>query len=178
MAATLVKSDLTGEGISLRFAGMSEGKRTKILVVDDEPALRELMHQLLTEQGHVAVTAADGREALAVAERERPDLILLDIAMPVLDGLETCRQLRARPATRDIRIIMMTAYDSRDRLEDSIVAGADDFIGKPVNLTELQVRIGSMLKVKDMADEVARLEAYIKSLDQLRAQAAEPTAKL
>ncbi|MEI6085530.1 MAG: response regulator [Verrucomicrobiota bacterium] len=85
-----------------------------------------------------------------------------------MDDLETCRQIRANPATSQTRIIILTAYDSRDRLEESIVAGADDFLGKPVDLTELQVRINSMLKVKDLQDEAERLEAYIKSMHDLR----------
>jgi DNA-binding response OmpR family regulator len=151
---------------------MSEAKQTKILVVDDEPSIREFLYQILTDEGHEVFTAGDGREALPIAVEKQPDLILLDIAMPNMNGMETCRQLRERPTTRHIRIIMLTAYDSRDRLEESIVAGADDFLGKPVNLAELQVRIGSMLKVKDMQDEVERLEAYIKSMNDLRAQAA------
>jgi DNA-binding response OmpR family regulator len=150
---------------------MSEAKPTKILVVDDEPSIREFLHQILTEDGFEVLTAGDGREALPIAVKEQPDLILLDIAMPNMDGMETCRQLRERPTTRNIRIIMLTAYDSRDRLEESIVAGADDFLGKPVNLAELQVRVRSMIKVKNMADEVERLEAYIKSMDALRSQA-------
>jgi len=151
---------------------MSEVK-TKILVVDDEPSIREFLHEILTDEGHQVFTASDGREALLMAVKEQPDLILLDIMMPHMDGMETCRQLRERPTTRHIRIIMLTAYDSRDRLEESIVAGADDFLGKPVNLAELQVRVGSMLKVKDMQDEVERLEAYIKSMNDLRAHPAQ-----
>jgi putative two-component system response regulator len=143
----------------------------KILVVDDEPYIREFLHQVLTDDGYTVVTAGDGEEALLVAEREKPDLILLDIKMPKLDGMATCQELRKRPVTKNCRIIMLTAFDTRDRLEESIVSGADDFLGKPVDLTELQVRVRSMLKVKDMADEVDRLEAYIKSMKDLREQA-------
>jgi DNA-binding response OmpR family regulator len=150
---------------------MGEAKKSKILVVDDEQAIREFLHEILTAEGHVVLTAADGQDALPIAVKEQPDLILLDIKMPILDGLETCRRLRERPVTQRIRIIMLTAFDTRDRLEESIVAGADDFLGKPVNLAELQVRVQSMLKVRDMQDEVERLEAYIKSMNDLRSQA-------
>jgi DNA-binding response OmpR family regulator len=149
-------------------SAMADPRKPKILVTDDEVYIREFLHQVLTDEGYEVVTAADGVEALVVAEREKPDLILLDIKMPNLDGLDTCKELRKRPVTKNCRIIMLTAFDTRDRLEESIVAGADDFLGKPVDLTELQVRVRSMLKVKDMADEVDRLEAYIKSMQELR----------
>ena len=148
---------------------MSEEKKSKILVVDDEPNIREFLHSVLTEDGYEVITASDGLEALSIAVEQQPDLVLLDIMMPNLDGMETCRRLRAQPATRNVRIIILTAYNQRERLEESIRAGADDFLGKPVDLTELRVRIRSMLKVKDMTDEAERLEAYIQSMKSLRA---------
>ena len=147
---------------------MSAAKKSKILVVDDEAYIREFLHTVLTEEGYEVLTASDGQEALPVAVKEQPDLILLDIMMPNLDGMETCKRLRERPTTRNIRIIILTGYDTRDRLEESILAGADDFLGKPVDITELCVRVRSMLKVKDMSDEADRLESYINSMKELR----------
>ena len=147
---------------------MSDGKKWKILCADDEPSIREFLHDVLTHEGYEVITASDGREALMLAVKEQPDLILLDILMPNLDGIETCRQLRERPTTRNIRIIILTAYDQRERLEQSIEAGADDFLGKPVDITELRIRVRAMLKVKDMSDEANRLEAYIQSMLTLR----------
>ena len=144
----------------------------KILCVDDEPAIREFLHRVLTDEGYQVLTAGDGLEALPVAVKEQPDLILLDIMMPSLNGMETCKRLRERPTTRNIRIIILTAYDTRDRLEEAIAAGADDFLGKPIDLTELRIRVRSMLRVKDMHDEADRLEAYIKSMKELRASVA------
>ena len=151
---------------------MSEAKKSKILCVDDEPPIREILYQVLTGEGYQVLTAGDGQEALAVAAKEQPDLILLDIMMPNLDGMETCRRLRAQPTTHRPRVIILTAYDMRERLEQAITAGADDFLGKPIDLTELRIRVRSMLKVKDMVDEVDRLEAYIKSMKSLRAERA------
>jgi len=148
---------------------MTQEKKAKILCVDDEPSIREILYHVLKEEGYQVLTASDGQEALAVAAKEQPDLVLLDIMMPNLDGMETCRRLRAQPATRDLRVIILTAYDMRERLEQAITAGADDFLGKPIDLTELRIRVRSMLKVKDMADEVDRLEAYIKSMKSQRA---------
>jgi DNA-binding response OmpR family regulator len=147
---------------------MSDGRKSKILCVDDEPSIREFLHDVLAGEGYDVITANDGREALMLAVKEQPDLILLDIMMPHLDGMETCRQLRERPTTRNIRIIILTAYDQRERLEQSIEAGADDFLGKPVDITELRIRVRAMLKVKNMSDEADRLEAYIKSMTALR----------
>ncbi len=147
---------------------MSAPNKPKILCVDDEPAIRELLHRVLTDDGYDVMTAADGREALKAATQQQPDLILLDIMMPGLNGMDTCKRLREQPATRNIRTIILTAYDQRDRLEESIAAGADDFLGKPIDLTELRVRVRAMLRVKDMSDEVERLEAYIRSMQSLR----------
>jgi DNA-binding response OmpR family regulator len=147
-------------------------KKPKILVVDDEPSIREFLHHVLTDEGYEVLTADDGLTALPIAVTEQPDLILLDIMMPGLNGMETCKRLRERPTTSHIRVIILTAYDTRDRLEESIVTGADDFLGKPIDLTELRIRVRAMLKVKDMQDEVDRLEAYITSMKSLRQEAA------
>jgi DNA-binding response OmpR family regulator len=147
---------------------MTGEKRAKILVVDDEAALGDFLEQVLTADGYSVRRATDGRQALTVARAENPDLILMDIMMPNLNGIEACRQLRAQPATRDIPILMLTGYNTRDRLEESIIAGADDFLGKPVDLVELRVRVRAMLKVRDKLDEAARLEAYIQEMKRLR----------
>jgi DNA-binding response OmpR family regulator len=151
---------------------MADEKKPKVLCVDDEPSIRELLHHVLTAEGYAVFTASDGLEALATAAKEQPDLILLDIMMPNLDGMETCRRLRQNPATQSIRVIILTAYDMRERLEEAITAGADDFLGKPIDMTELRIRVRSMLGVKSMQDEVDRLEAYIQSMKELRAHSA------
>ena len=151
---------------------MSDVKRGRILVADDEPRIREFLYQILTAEGFEVITAADGEESVRLAIAEKPDLLLTDSKMPKMDGIESCRQLRANAATRQIRIIVMTTFDTREHLEESILAGADDFLAKPLNLTELQVRVRSNFKVKNMADEVERLGAYIKSVETLRQQAA------
>jgi DNA-binding response OmpR family regulator len=151
---------------------MAQEKKTKILVVDDEAYIREFLHSVLTDDGYEVITADDGLAALPMAVEQQPDLILLDIMMPGLNGMETGQRLRERPTTRNIRVIILTAYDLRERLEQSITAGADDFLGKPIDVTELRIRVRAMLKVKDMQDEVDRLEAYINSMKSLRQEAA------
>ena len=147
--------------------------RARILVVDDEAAIREYETSLLSELGHEVLTAADGAEALRLACERRPHLVLLDIMMPELSGIEVCRQLRADPRTRDTRIIMVSAVDAKRALEESIIAGADDFLAKPVHALELMVRVRSILRVRNIPDEEERLEAYVKNLQAMRCL--EPT---
>jgi CheY-like chemotaxis protein len=142
--------------------------RAKILIVDDEAAIREYEATLLGELGHEVLAAADGAEALRLAREKQPDLVLLDIMMPELSGIEVCRQLRADPNTRDIRVIVVSAVDAKRALEESIIAGADDFLAKPINALELMVRVRSILRVRNIPDEEERLEAYVKNLQAMR----------
>jgi CheY-like chemotaxis protein len=142
--------------------------RARILVVDDEAAIREYETALLSELGHEVLTAADGAEALRLAHEKQPHLILLDVMMPELSGIEVCRQLRADPRTRDIRIIVVSAVDAKRALEESIIAGADDFLAKPIHALELMVRVRSILRVRNIPDEGERLEAYVKNLQAMR----------
>ena len=148
--------------------------RARILVVDDEAAIREYETSLLSEIGHEVLVAANGIEALRLAYEKRPHLVLLDIMMPELSGIEVCRQLRADPRTHEIRIIMVSAVDAKRALEESIIAGADDFLAKPVNALELMVRVRSILRVRNIPNEDERLEAYVKNLQAMRCL--EPTA--
>jgi two-component system cell cycle response regulator len=142
--------------------------RARILVVDDEPAVREYETTLLSELGHEVLAAADGAEALELARTTQPHLVLLDIMMPELSGIEVCRQLRADPRTRDIRVIVVSAVDAKRALEESIIAGADDFLAKPIHALELMVRVRSILRVRNIPDEEERLEAYVKNLQAMR----------
>jgi DNA-binding response OmpR family regulator len=157
---------------------MNADAKELILVVDDEPAIRDLLSMVLREQGYRVISAGDGEEALTVAISQKPDLILLDINMPKLDGMATCAKLRINAVTHNIPVIFLTAYNSHDRLEQAIDMGANDFLGKPINLVELGVRVRAMLRTKNVPDEVERLEAYIKTMKELRSQAAgSPPAK-
>ncbi len=115
----------------------------KILVVEDEESLREALAYNLNKQGYAVTTAADGKTALSIARSENPDLILLDVMLPGLDGIEVCRQLRQTMATP---IIMLTA---RDEVIDRVVGlevGADDYLTKPFSMHELHARIKAMLR--------------------------------
>ena len=105
----------------------------KLLIADDEQAVRALVHVTLEGDDYEILEAADGLEALEVARDESPSLVLLDIMMPRLDGLEVCRQLKSDPDTRDIVVVMLTAQaQDRDRDRDQgLAAGADDYFTKP-----------------------------------------------
>jgi two-component system KDP operon response regulator KdpE len=115
----------------------------RILVVDDEPQIRRVMRVTLTAQGYVVTDARSGEEALEKMRHDRPDLILLDMNMPGMGGLETCRMIRA---TSEVAIIMLTVRDSEPDKVQSLDAGADDFITKPFNTNELLARIRAALR--------------------------------
>lgn len=116
----------------------------KILVIDDEPEMREMIRMGLIE--HRVVLAADGAEGLLRAAQHKPDLILLDVKMPVMDGFETCRRLRTDRELASIPVIFTTSQDTLSDKLEGFDAGADDYVVKPFDLTELQLRIRAVLR--------------------------------
>jgi DNA-binding response OmpR family regulator len=128
------------------------GGRAKILIVDDEPFNVDYLEQELEELGYETVSAANGQEALEKVVAEVPDLILLDVMMPVMDGFTVCRILKDHEDTRLIPVIIMTALDASEDRVKGIKAGADDFLTKPVNEEELLARIETALKLKRTVD--------------------------
>ena len=135
----------------------------KILVVDDEPRNVKILQIQLKARGYTVYTAADGLEALDVVEKEMPDLILLDINMPKMDGFEVVKQIRADAATEFIPIVMITALrDTRENRIKSIEAGADDFIEKPFDSLEVLARVRSLLRIKQYQDTLAKHNARLE----------------
>jgi putative two-component system response regulator len=135
-----------------------------VLVVDDMESNIRLFARLLSRDGYRVLTAADGADALAVVHREHPDLILMDVMMPKLDGFEVCRLLKQAPSTRLVPVVLVTALqDSQDRIR-GLEVGADDFISKPVNAAELTARVRSLLRIKRYTDELDSAESVILSL--------------
>src|SRR5215467_8771462 len=126
---------------------------SKILIVDDEPFNVDYLEQELEDLGYTTVSAGNGREALEKVALEAPDLILLDLMMPIMDGLTVCRILKEDDETRLIPIVIMTALDGFDNRLKGIEAGADDFLIKPVNQRELLARIQTALRLKHTIDE-------------------------
>ena len=126
----------------------------RILVVDDIPTNLKLLEAKLTAEYYDVVTADEGAKALDLVEREPPDLILLDVMMPNMDGFEVCRRLKENPRSRHIPVVMVTALsDVSDRVK-GLEAGADDFLSKPVNDIALFARVRSLVRLKLMMDEL------------------------
>lgn len=127
-------------------------ERSKILIVDDEPFNLDYMKQELEDLGYQTVSATNGYEALVFATTETPDLILLDVLMPGMDGFTVCRKLKEQPYTQFIPLVMMTALGAREDRIKGIEAGADDFLTKPVDRRELRARIQTAVKMKHAVD--------------------------
>jgi class 3 adenylate cyclase len=137
---------------------------SRILIVDDEPFNVDYLQQELEDLGYATVIARNGLEALEMVAAEPPDLILLDVMMPVMDGLAACRALKGADATRLIPVVIMTALDGLEHRIKGIEAGADDFLTKPVNQRELVARIQTALKLKHAIDsklgELSRIKDH------------------
>ncbi|MFL5708478.1 MAG: response regulator, partial [Chloroflexota bacterium] len=129
-----------------------------ILVVDDEPTLREALVEALESDGFRAVAAADGREALTLFRSERPDLVLLDLMLPELSGIEVCRIIRAESG---VPIVMLTAKDSELDKVVGLELGADDYVTKPFSLRELTARIRALFRRSDAAVAVEDAPAVV-----------------
>ena len=126
-----------------------------VLAVDDQPQNLRLLDAVLTPRGYRVLTAASGEEALAVLAAGVPDLVLLDIVMPGLDGYEVCRRIRADPATAFLPVVMITASGEQEKVS-SLRAGADDFVSKPIDQRELLARVASLARLKRYHDTIHR----------------------
>jgi len=126
----------------------------KVLVVDDTAMNVKMLADILTFKGYQVVTAAGGKEGLAKVESDNPDLVLLDVMMPDLDGYAVCKAIRAKPETAILPVVMVTALDPAEERVKGLDAGADDFLSKPINQPELLARVRSLLRIKEFHDQV------------------------
>jgi two-component system phosphate regulon response regulator PhoB len=118
----------------------------RVLVIEDEDALSALLHYNLDKEGYAVTVAGDGEEALMLIDEQAPDLVVLDWMLPKVSGVEVCRRLRARPETRNLPIIMLTARgEESDRIR-GLDTGADDYVVKPFSMSELAARIRAVLR--------------------------------
>ena len=138
----------------------------RILIADDDAQNADLLEAYLDGAGYETKVAANGEDTLAAARAWKPDLILLDVMMPKLSGFEVCRRLRADPATRDVAVLMVTALDQATDVETAIESGTDDFVTKPINKTELQLRVRAMLESRAKSGDVERTLAYLGRVQQ------------
>lgn len=130
----------------------------RVLIVDDVPANLKLLEAKLMAEYFGVLQASSGPEALEMAVREKPDIILLDVMMPGMDGFEVCRRLRAMPETSHVPIIMVTALDQQKDRVEGLEAGADDFLTKPVDDVALFARVKSLVRLKMLTDELRMRE--------------------
>lgn len=135
-----------------------------VLVVDDVAASRDLLSSVLTRTGYRVDSLDDGREVVEIVRTRQPDLVLLDVMMPHVDGFAVCRALKADPATLLVPVVLITGLDDSESRVRGLDAGADDFITKPFNVSELRARVRSLVRIKRYTDDLDSAVAAIISL--------------
>ena len=139
-----------------------------VLVVDDTEVNRILLREILELDGHRVALASDGPEALRRVREDPPDLVLLDVSMPGMDGLEVCRRLRADPATDSLPVILVTALADRAHRLEGIAAGANDYLTKPIDRPDLLLRVRNALRLRKLHSELEAQYRKLQDLEQLR----------
>ncbi len=136
----------------------------RVLVADDQPQNLQLIQDILESNRCTVITASNGKDALDKALRHEPDLVLLDVMMPEMDGYEVCHLLKANEKTQLVPVVMITALQEREDKIRGLEAGADDFLNKPFNLAEFGARVRSLLRLKQITDELERAETVLCSM--------------
>ena len=145
----------------------------RVLVIDDDTPTRDLLCRLLRQYGYVCDEAVNGEAGLAALETHRPDLVLLDVQMPGIDGFEVCRRIKRRCETRLTPVVLVTGLNGRENKIEGIQAGADDFLSKPFDPQELIARVGSLVRLKRYTDQLESAESIILTL-ALTVEARDP----
>ena len=138
----------------------------KILVVDDEKSVRMVLGNLLKNEGYEVIEAENGKEALELVQKENPHVILMDIRMPVMGGLDAVKTLKGDEKTKRIPILVITA--AGESKAEAAKADVDDFLQKPFDAEEVSIRVKSMLKIRNLSDELQRVITYMDELEKER----------
>ena len=149
-------------------AGPREAVTGRVLVVDDQEPNRLLLKDLLEAQGYLVTEASDGAEALQRVVDNAPDVVLLDVGMPGMDGFEVCRRLKAEPHTASIPVLLVTALSQRDQRLLGMGAGANDYITKPIDKTDLTLRVRNAIRMRQLYVEIEAQYARLEKLERLR----------
>lgn len=152
---------------------MLQPQPIQILVIDDDADQSSILADLLSAQGHSVLLATSGREGLAMAQERLPDLIMLDVMMPGMDGFAVCEALRTNPQTAEVNILMMTALEDRASRLRGIGAGADEFLTKPLDHTELSLRVRTIARINRYHRLLNERERAVAALTQARDAALE-----
>lgn len=139
-------------------------KPSSVLVVDDEEGIRSLFTRILTAKGYRVATAPDGLAAIEMVRESPPDVVLLDVNMPHVNGFEVCRRLKRELATRLTPVILVTGMNAREQRVEGLEAGADDFLSKPVDMQELLARVGAVTRLKRYTDDLDSAASIIMTL--------------
>ena len=154
----------------------ADRRRPRVLVADDTDTIRALFEKLLAGEGYQVISAVDGLEALDAVNLHHPDVVLTDVGMPGMDGIEVCRRLKANPATRLTPVVLITGLSELPDRIRGIEAGADDFLTKPVHPQELRARVAALLRMKQLTDALDSAESAFMAL-ALTIEARDPSTK-
>lgn len=144
-------------------------QRPRVLVVDDQPVNIKLLERMLAREQMEVISALNGADAIDLTRSAKPDVILLDVMMPELDGLEVCRRLKANEETRSIPIIFVTARTGTQEKVEGLDAGAADYLTKPIDIEETRARVRTQLRIQEMHRENLRLQADLAKVKQAAA---------
>lgn len=139
----------------------------RVIIADDQLPNRDLLREILEPDGYDLVMASGGREAIRICRDQQPDLMLLDLEMPELDGFEVLSQIRSLPETRLMPVVVVTAHGARGHRLRAAELGADDFVSKPIDVLELRTRVRAILRFKTYLDEYERVEGVLLSLARI-----------
>ena len=134
---------------------LTRPEQTKVLIVDDEPANVAVLSRFLEHERYHVLSAENGPDALDTVSAEEPSLVLLDVMMPAMNGFEVCRRIKSSPTTLFLPVVLVTGLADTESRVKGILAGADDFLSKPVDRQELVTRVKSLLRIKSQYDPLS-----------------------